>query len=503
MPNSLLLYLAEASFCVVVFSLTYRLLLAGLTHFAWNRAYLVGALVASLLLPLLLWPGLSEWLAPAPAAANGGQLLWQWRWHGVVAATAAQAARADGVSLVQWLPQVALVLYLLGAGCRLWRLTRDLHWVYRLVRGNPRTWHGGYWLVRVQPEPLPAFSFAGFVFLSAAHAALSGSDRQLVLLHEAVHVRQRHTYDLLLAEAVGVLLWFHPLLKYLKSQLKDVHEYLADEEVARAANPRQYGRLLVQLAAQQPPVGLVHALSSKQIFARIHTLTQPPSSPMKKLRFLLVAPVAAAAWLATSAFNLPGSTAAGTVSINSGSLAPQAGEAPIGRITWQGNTVVSTARLNQALGLKAGDGYDSAAVAKRLGMDPNGRDVTSLYMDQGYMFFNIEPKAKRQPNGSVDVAFTLSEGPQVRVRNVVFVGNKKVTAAEMARMVPLRAGDLFSRTKLMAAQRNLAQSGYFEVSPTKSGYFDPAKIGVNPKPVMTANGLLTQTDLEFVVIEKK
>lgn len=492
MGNSFLVYLAEVSFCVAVFGLVHRWLLAGLRHFAWDRAYLLGVLVISLVLPLLLWPGPKEWLVPAPAAPVGGGLLWQWQWRGAMTAAGSAAANPVGHGPAQWLPLLVLAVYLGGAGYRLRGLLRDLRWVYRLVRLNPRIRQQGYWLVRVQAEPLPAFSFAGFVFLSAAHDALSARDRQLVLLHEAVHVRQRHTYDLLLAEAVGVLLWFHPLLRYLKIQLKDVHEYLADSVVAQAAGAQQYGRLLVHLTAQQPPVALVHALSSKQIFARIHLLTQPPSSPMKKLRFLLAVPVAAIVWLVTSACNLPSYSPAPSI-VPSGVMALVAGGVPIGRITWQGNTVVSIGRLNQALGLKPGDAYDSATVARRLSLDPAGRDVASLYLDQGYLFFSVVPLAKRQPNGTVDIVFTLSEGPLVRVRKLVFVGNKKTTAAELARLVPLRTGDLFSRRQLMQAQKNLASSGYF----------DPAKVGVNPQPVME-NGVLTGLlDVEFVVVEKK
>jgi hypothetical protein len=291
MKNSFFNYLAEASFCLVIFSALYRLLLARLTYFAANRAYLLGALGAAVVLPLLVWPGVATWFGPAAVAPAAGALPFQWTWHGGLGAVGTGAAPGAVLDWPAWLPMVAAAIYLAGAGFRAWGLVRDLRWVQQLARQHPRTWHGGYWLVRVGGAPLPAFSFGRLVFLSAAHDALSAYDRRLLLLHEEVHVRQYHTYDLLVAELVGVLLWFNPLVKYLKTSLKDVHEYLADHAVARASNPQQYGRRLVQLAAQQPPVALVHALSSKQIFARIFTLTQPPSSPMQKLRFLLVVPV--------------------------------------------------------------------------------------------------------------------------------------------------------------------------------------------------------------------
>ena len=491
MGNSLFLYLAEASFGVAVFSGLYRLLLAKLTYFAWNRAYLLLALGASLGLPLFGWPGLADWLVPA--ASGGAVLSLQWHWQGGGPLAAVGAAPVEAVGFEGWLPGVALVIYVVGAGFRLWGLGRDLRWVYRLVRHNPRVWSGGYWLVQVLGPSLPAFSFGRFVFLSAAHDQLSAVDRQLVLLHEAVHVRQRHTQDLLLAELVGVMLWFNPLLRYLKNELKNVHEYLADHAVVRTTDPQYYGRLLVHLAAQQPPVALVHALSSKQIFSRIHILTQPNSSPMKKLRFLSIIPVAAGIWLATSAFNLPAGGVDRPAAAQAYSISKKATSSPIGRIIWQGNTVVSVAKLNQVLGLKSGDAYDSVAVEKRLGYNLKGGDVSSLYLDQGYMFFSVTPTAKRQPNGTVDLTFALAEGPQVRVRNVVFVGSKKMSVAELTRLASMRSGELFSRAKLMQAQQNLV----------RTGLFDPQQMRINPKPVMKAGGMPELTDVEFVLVEKK
>ena len=92
MLSSYLLYLAEASFCLVVFALAYRLLLARLTYFSWSRWYLLGSVLASLGLPLLSFPG-PAYLFATPAAESGPLLL-QLNWARPAAVTAFIASLA-------------------------------------------------------------------------------------------------------------------------------------------------------------------------------------------------------------------------------------------------------------------------------------------------------------------------------------------------------------------------------------------------------------------------
>ena len=106
MLTSLLLYLAEASFCLAVFALTYRLLLAGLTYFAWNRAYLLGALAMSVAIPLLTFPGLAAWLANPATAPGVAQLPRRLSWQlGTPLAHAAARPTANGPdwSATRWI----------------------------------------------------------------------------------------------------------------------------------------------------------------------------------------------------------------------------------------------------------------------------------------------------------------------------------------------------------------------------------------------------------------
>jgi hypothetical protein len=463
-----LLYLAAATGCQAILALFYWLVLARLSTFAWNRAYLLGAL------------GLSVGLPPVALPAAWAQLLWPAAqpaavalpvWHlGAAGAPATTAPASAGIS---WL-LVALAGYWLGVAWQAGRTARSLIWLYRLSRRHPRTRLGRGWLVQLPEPSRPAFSFGKYVFLSPAHAQLPAAEYAQLLQHEQVHGAQCHSCDLLLAEVVGWFFWFNGLICYLRRELRTVHEYLADAAVARPPGSRAaYGRLLLKLASGPLPTSLVHPFAAKQVARRIHMLTFPPSSPMKKLRFLLVAPVFALAWVGAAALQ-PTQPAAAKLPATQPVTEAQG---RIGTITWQGNTFLSTDQLKQALGLKPGDPYSKENVALHLISQPDGRDITSRYMNNGYLFFNINPASKVQPDGTTDLIFSISEGPVMRVSPLILiVGNdpqKMVDQATIVKQLPLQPGDLFNRAKLLESQRLLAENGLF----------DPTKIMIDLNPL--------------------
>jgi outer membrane protein assembly factor BamA len=210
---------------------------------------------------------------------------------------------------------------------------------------------------------------------------------------------------------------------------------------------------------------------------------------MQKLRFLLIIPMATLAWVGAAALGPAPAVAAGSQLATTPSAVAQG---LIGRITWQGNTVLSTAQLNAALGLKPGDAYDSIALKNKLQYSPDGQDITSRYMDQGYLFFSINPVAKTQPDGSTDLTFTISEGRRAQIGTITVTGNHKVSTAAILEMLPLHTGDFFNRTKLLQSQKILAENGAF----------DPTAIGINPQPAPRPTAATDLVNITFVVKEK-
>lgn len=157
-------------------------------------------------------------------------------------------------------------------------------------------------------------------------------------------------------------------------------------------------------------------------------------------------------------------------------------------ITWNGNTKYSTKILNQILGIEKGSVYNQQLLDERLFMNANSTDVSSLYMDNGYLFFQITPTEILVENDSIDMEMRVYEGKQARIKNVTVVGNTKTNDHVVLREVRTKPGQLFSRSDIIRTQRELSQLGYF----------NPEKLNVNPKP-NAADGTV---DIEYVVEEK-
>jgi outer membrane protein insertion porin family len=157
-------------------------------------------------------------------------------------------------------------------------------------------------------------------------------------------------------------------------------------------------------------------------------------------------------------------------------------------ITWIGNTKHTSAELNNILGIKKGDVYNQTALDERLYMNQTGRDVSSLYMDDGYLFFSVTPVEVNVENDSIDLEMRIYEGKQARINKVTVSGNTKTNDRVIMREVRTKPGQLFSRSDIIRTQRELAQLGYF----------DQEKLGVNPKP-NPADGTV---DIDYTVEEK-
>lgn len=157
-------------------------------------------------------------------------------------------------------------------------------------------------------------------------------------------------------------------------------------------------------------------------------------------------------------------------------------------ISWVGNTKHTSQELSSILNIKKGDVYDQSVLDNRLFMNQNGRDVTSLYMDDGYLFFQITPVEINVENDSIDFEMRMYEGKQAVINKVTVTGNTKTNDRVIMREIRTKPGQLFSRTDIIRTQRELAQLGYF----------DQEKLGVNPKP----NPAEGTVDIEYVVEEK-
>jgi outer membrane protein insertion porin family len=141
-------------------------------------------------------------------------------------------------------------------------------------------------------------------------------------------------------------------------------------------------------------------------------------------------------------------------------------------ITWLGNTKYNTEILNRILRIQKGDVYDSGLLNERLFFDPGGNDVSSLYLDNGYLFFNLIPVETSIENDSIDIELRIREGRQATINYVKVKGNDRTNDNVIYRELRTRPGDLFSRAEIQRSMRELQQLGYFDQQSLDVG-FDP------------------------------
>jgi hypothetical protein len=298
-------YLLESAFCLACFYAFYHVALRRETFFQWSRAYLLVTPLLAMVLPALnirldrnaeirsanVSEMPSERTEPTSAilplveqVQSSPVALHRYDWSQPVAA-GWSVSLADAL---WWLYGAGAIGLLVLLAVRFGRLFWMLHRCRRERQGTVT-------FATSEVEEVPLASFFGFIFWNK-NAQLSES-QQFLLEHELVHVRQRHSLDVLLMELMVVLQWFNPLMHTFRRSLCAVHEYIADDYVVRHTRQRRaYATLLVQQAAAGTRApsgsGLVNTfhLLIKQ---RLIMLAKRPSRPLRRAKFALALPLAA------------------------------------------------------------------------------------------------------------------------------------------------------------------------------------------------------------------
>ncbi|MFZ4412504.1 MAG: outer membrane protein assembly factor BamA [Bacteroidales bacterium] len=156
-------------------------------------------------------------------------------------------------------------------------------------------------------------------------------------------------------------------------------------------------------------------------------------------------------------------------------------------ISFVGNTKYSSKQLSDILKIRKGDVYNQSALNQNLAFNPNGYDISSLYMDDGYLFFQAIPVEVQVNNDSIDIEIRIREGKQARINKVTIKGNTKTNDHVVIREIKTIPGQLFSRSDIIRTTRELAQLRYFNAETIK--------------PVPTPNPENGTVDIEYQVEE--
>jgi len=301
------IFLLKLTLCWGFFVLLYALLLRYETFFRANRAYLLGTAVLGILLAALPADQM-----PVPVDDGGLPVLTLPEFTvGIQQVEAATSTWQD----LDFLWIVYWAGLLLMAARFFWGLVKI---VQMAVCGQSKRLPDGCLLIQTNEAKVP-FSFFKWVFvpmgstdfspsgkgaftsLLTSHSAVNGAAPDglksvpptvLMLAHERAHAYGWHSVDVLFAEILCMVFWFHPLAHWYRRALRTVHEYLADTAASRQADRKQYGLLLIGQSQSGMPIAFANHFFQSPLKQRLVMLTKKNSAPFRALKFGLLAPLA-------------------------------------------------------------------------------------------------------------------------------------------------------------------------------------------------------------------
>lgn len=279
--GTFLVYILKSSLCLALFYLFYRLLLSKETFHRFNRIALLGVMLISCLLPLIrVTVDQATVVNTSVMLVEEDMLMYPWEMQAVVQEEAAFPWR-------EWL----VAVYFLGILFFLLRNFLSLGYVFYLIRHSRcRRMENGICLVVHQAGFAP-FSWMKYIVISQTDLDENGTD---ILTHEEAHIRNGHSWDLLLVELCVWLQWFNPAAWLLKQELQNVHEYEADEAVLRQGiDAKRYQMLLIKKAVGARLYSIANSFNHSSLKKRITMMIRKKSNPWARVKYLYVLPLAA------------------------------------------------------------------------------------------------------------------------------------------------------------------------------------------------------------------
>jgi outer membrane protein insertion porin family len=161
-----------------------------------------------------------------------------------------------------------------------------------------------------------------------------------------------------------------------------------------------------------------------------------------------------------------------------------------GNIKWSGNAKYSTDILTKILRLKKGDVFSEEELNKRLsGPTPNSDDVSSFYLNDGYLTYNADPVQTKIYHDTIDMDIRVYEGPQYTINRVILKGNDVTNDKVVMREIRTKPGQKFNKELLIRSTREIGQLGNFDEQKT-----EPKPTNINPQ-----DGTV---DIVYNVVEK-
>jgi TonB family protein len=279
-------YILKSVIVLLALYLFYYGILRNQSGFAFNRVYLLLAPLIAITLPLIKWPILVSENAVSEALQAIQLTEVTITAHNPSNKTASEASNIPSYLIVSLVYSAGILLVLLKLINQVWQVQK-----IKAAAIAAETKPDGVKIYKL-PEHMPTFAFGNNIFLGK-HEHLNKADQAQILEHELAHVNLHHTWDILYYEILTAILWANPAVWLLKQELRDVHEYQADANVAKTYKLQEYSSLLSKEALLSMGLPVGSYFQKPQILKRLKMLSQGPQEP-NRIRQLLVLPFIAA-----------------------------------------------------------------------------------------------------------------------------------------------------------------------------------------------------------------
>ena len=289
-----LIYLIKSTVYLGLFYAFFLIAIRGTTFFRFNRMMLLLGSIVCMLLPCYTL---------TVEKVEGMQLPMQVLDEMLVLRTPEEALTDPTMELpvqeaktavsTPILPMVLLGIYLLGMLIYLTMVIRSFKEVWKLIATHPKQWKDGCWLV-ILPDKSPSFSWSNYIIISEEDYR----NYPQVLVHERMHYLCRHSYDILFMTFVHAIHWFNPMVWLIRTELKQLHEFEADQGVInQGIDATQYQLLLVKKAVGPKLYTIANGFNHTKLKKRITMMIQEKSNGWERLKWLIAVPVVTGAML--------------------------------------------------------------------------------------------------------------------------------------------------------------------------------------------------------------
>jgi TonB family protein len=278
MMESYLIYIGKVAAAAGAFYLAYLVLFQNQKQFVFNRIYLPVSLALSFIIPLITFTTIQYIEAPAADATSFAFL------------NSAPATSENYSESLSFWPHYLFALYMLGIAGFLFHLLAGHFNAIRMVRKS-RVKNLFDSRVHITKKDVHPFSFFNKIVLP--EKTLENPNLKMIIAHESIHVKEKHTLDILFAEVLFLLQWFNPFAWLLKDAVKNNLEYKTDHEIVKTNDPQTYQLAMVALADKKGVAPFLTALNGSQLKNRIIMMKKKTENKFAPLKQLVILPLLA------------------------------------------------------------------------------------------------------------------------------------------------------------------------------------------------------------------